>query len=129
MWIGGQRPSRTGRAVRLAPRDLGMSGDLDRKGAETSDDQPVDADNESDSDADSDSDSFLQALAKAPALTPGDGSRGRGPSSESLTKLGRFSIVEMIGRGGMGIVYRAQDEKLRRVVALKVLPEDFADDA
>src|SRR5246127_1446086 len=49
------------------------------------------------------------------ALSPGD-------------KLGPYEIRVPIGAGGMGEVYRARDTKLKRDVALKVLPEAFASD-
>src|SRR6476619_4492553 len=43
-------------------------------------------------------------------------------------RLGPYEIAEMIGRGGMGEVYRARDSRLGRDVAIKVLPAPFATD-
>src|ERR1700732_2275494 len=45
------------------------------------------------------------------------------------SKLGPYEIVAPIGAGGMGEVFRAKDTRLRRDVAIKVLPETFAKDA
>ena len=51
----------------------------------------------------------------APALQPGD-------------RVGSFEVIGILGRGGMGEVYRARDAKLDRDVAIKVLPRALATD-
>jgi predicted ATPase len=50
-------------------------------------------------------------------------------SLPSGTKLGSYEIVAPLGAGGMGEVYRARDQRLRRTVAIKILPAEFAADS
>jgi serine/threonine protein kinase len=47
----------------------------------------------------------------------------------SPERIGRYRVIERIGRGAMGCVYRARDEEMDREVALKVLMADLEDDA
>src|ERR1700736_3687924 len=47
----------------------------------------------------------------------------------AAAKLGPYEIVSLLGAGGMGEVYRARDSRLRREVAIKVLPQALSLDA
>ena len=48
---------------------------------------------------------------------------------EPGTRLGQYEILSPLGAGGMGAVYRAKDTKLKRDVAIKVLPDGVVSDA
>ena len=63
----------------------------------------------------------------------GQGVRGRLPPSPPVFSPGevvaaRFKVVRLLGRGGMGEIYEAEDSKLRRRLALKFLPEELSRD-
>src|SRR5687767_7241416 len=70
-------------------------------------------------------DEFLEqpAIGQVASIVINDG-----PSLIRGQKVGHYTIIKQIGKGGMGEVYSAEDTRLNREVAVKVLPARIAND-
>lgn len=68
------------------------------------------------------------ALTQTSLIVPGQASPGFAANPIEERMLGSYRLLEKIGEGGMGVVYKARHQKLKKVVAIKLLPQHLTSD-
>ncbi len=72
--------------------------------------------------------SLIQSIGLDPSFGGDRGEPAGGEESAELGRIGVYQLLEKLGQGGMGAVYKALHTKLDKIVALKVLPTDRMQD-
>ena len=122
------------REIFLAARDLGGERRSSFLRHSCSDDAAMRTEVESLLRHESD-DAFLRQPALGHRASPGENraeSSGLSPATDTPQlpeRIGRYRILGLLGEGGMGVVYRAEQDRPRRVVALKVMKPGFTSKA
>lgn len=71
---------------------------------------------------------LAEALLNNPAIAANEPANRLSIDNDNLGQLGEYQLLQRLGQGGMGTVYKARQMKLKKIVALKVLPKERMQD-